>query len=78
VIAVAGRFFAKPGFAERDPEDSSVWEGGELALPKGLAGGIYRDVLTKRTLRPQERQGRSVLSLKEVFACFPAALLERL
>ncbi len=78
VIAVAGRLFAKLPVSEGTLEPSSLWIGSELALPRGMAGGSYRDVFTRRVLRPEVRQGRSVLPLREVFSCYPVALLEKL
>jgi len=70
-IAVAGRFYAKIGIP-------GVWNGSELMMPRGLAGATYRDVFTRRILKPEERQGRSILRLSEVLPCCPVALLGKI
>jgi maltooligosyltrehalose synthase len=78
VLAVAGRLYAKHGMDAQGTEGASMWEGSGLALPRGLAAGTCRDVFTNRILQPELQQGRSVLPMKEVFAYYPVALLEKL
>jgi len=78
VIAVAGRFFAKSMHSDHDQNSAAAWENSELAVPRALESGSYRDIFTERVLQPESRRGRSVLSLREVFSCCPVALLERL
>jgi maltooligosyltrehalose synthase len=43
-----------------------------------LLNGSYRDVFTGNRLRPEARQGRSVLAMSKVFSRCPVALLEKL
>lgn len=78
VIAAAGRFFAKSLLAGATPGSAEFWEGSELLLPRGLARGAYCDVLTKRVVETELRNGRESLPLGQVFACCPVALLEKM
>lgn len=60
------------------PFGKAVWEDTRLALPGAAPGAHYRNVFTGEVLAAAGQAGKAVLMLGEVFACFPAALLERI
>ncbi len=79
-VVVAGRFFvdlgggaAAGGGDPRSPVGPEIWGETSAALPEPLPHGRYREVLSDRTVET-DREGR--LSLGEVFAELPLALLE--
>jgi (1->4)-alpha-D-glucan 1-alpha-D-glucosylmutase len=62
---------------ERPPLGDEIW--GTTALALGVGGAPrYRDVLTGRTVRAVERDGRRVVALAEALAVLPVAVLEPL
>lgn len=75
VIALAGRLFMTLGADKRPPTGKEVWDDSAVVLRSGTSHGRYQDVLTKRELYPQEREGKWVLPLADVFSHLPLALL---
>lgn len=75
VLVVAGRFFTRL-INDGQPPIGKVWEGTSLMMPGEFAGG-YRDILTGRQLGTASRDDGCELSLTEIFAQLPVALLER-
>jgi (1->4)-alpha-D-glucan 1-alpha-D-glucosylmutase len=75
VVVAVGRFFLRLGEAARQPVGQQAW--GETTIHTGdeIGSGCYRDVLTGREVRA--RAGGQGLSVSEIFAHLPVALLER-
>jgi (1->4)-alpha-D-glucan 1-alpha-D-glucosylmutase len=63
------------GFGAAAPLGPAAWGDTWLSLGDPALGGTYADVFTARTLVTEERDGRPGLSLGDVFAHFPVALL---
>ncbi|MBS1788290.1 MAG: malto-oligosyltrehalose synthase [Acidobacteria bacterium] len=76
-IVIAGRFFTQLGDTTQPPLGSQVWGETAVVLLDEMRGVRYRDVLTGQEVRVIERSGKRMLSLAEVFAHLPAALLEQ-
>jgi len=78
VVVAAPRFFTRlvpePSAAPPGPE---VWEGTRIVLPAEGAEGLYRNVFSGETLSSEREEGDEVLSLANLLADFPVALLER-
>ncbi len=77
VIAAVPRLVARlmrepDGFPLGEPVWADTW----LAVP-GEPGARFRDRFTGAELESVARDGRAVLPLAALFACFPVALLER-
>ena len=60
------------------PLGTEVWRDSWIETPAYLATRSYRHLFTGEIVTPQQREGRMVLALSEVFADFPVALLEAL
>jgi (1->4)-alpha-D-glucan 1-alpha-D-glucosylmutase len=77
VIAVVPRLVAGllPD-ADTLPLGSEVWGNTGLLLPDALAGARYHHLFTGETLAESRINGRPALMMSEMFATFPAALLE--
>jgi len=77
VIAVAPRFPSslapEPG---QVPLGERAWLGTSLKLPEGAAGS-YRNVITGESLDSVVQAGGPVISLAQIFASAPVALLEK-
>lgn len=77
-LVAVPRFFTRlTGGPEDLPLGGEVWGDSFIALPPGSEGLRYRTVFTGEEVRVREREGASVLYLREVFSRFPAALMER-
>lgn len=74
LVAVVPRFFMKISASGGLP---SAMEGTDVLLPDAFARSSLRDVLTGRVYSPREGPGGSRLSLGELFALFPLALLDK-
>ena len=61
--------------ADRPPL-GDVWGDTVVTLPAGARSDAYRDLLTDRVVRAEERDGRRVLRLDAVAAVLPVAVLE--
>lgn len=73
VPRLVARFMREPdGF----PLGDAVWAETWLTVP-GAPGARFRDRFTGAVLESVARDGRAVLPLAALFACFPVALLER-
>jgi (1->4)-alpha-D-glucan 1-alpha-D-glucosylmutase len=77
IIAIAPRFpltlAPEPGQA---PLGERAWLNTSLKLPEGEAGS-YRNVITGESLDSTEQAGGAVISLAQIFASAPVALLEK-
>ena len=62
----------------RPPCGDKIWGGTLIAVPYADKGVRYRNIFTGELLTISEKDGNSVLSVPEVFAEFPLALLERI
>ena len=78
VIALAARFFTQLGDAAQLPIGNQVWHETAVLLPEELKNGSFRDVLTGQVIQGNKQQGKRGLSLAEVFAHLPVALLEQI
>ena len=59
------------------PPLGAAWRGVHVEVPKRAEGeGRYRDALTGREVEVLHRRGNAVLSVADLFAAFPLALLE--
>jgi (1->4)-alpha-D-glucan 1-alpha-D-glucosylmutase len=72
-LALAGRFFTRLSWP---PVGASAWEDTAVSVV-GVGGTVYRDAFTERELVARAEAGGVVLSLSDVFAYLPFALLER-
>jgi len=59
------------------PLGENVWEESWVVLPKEINGGTFRNLFTDETIEKVKRDGEGLLSLGEVFANFPVAMLEK-
>ncbi len=59
------------------PLGKNVWEESWVVLPKEINGGTFRNLFTDETIEKVKRDGEGLLSLGEVFANFPVAMLEK-
>jgi len=55
---------------------SLVWEDSQLILPKEFGSEQYRNIFTGEIIRAAGYNEHAGLSLAEVFAVFPVAVLE--
>jgi len=78
VIAVVPRLIASLApELDQAPLGERCWLGTFLRLPEGGAGS-YRNVLTGESLESVEQEGGPMLSLAQIFASAPVALLENI
>jgi len=78
VIAVVPRLTTRlAGAGAHLPIGADVWADTEILLPPEISAGDYADVFTGAMRRPARRDAGSALSVGEVLADFPVALLER-
>ncbi len=77
-IIVVPRFLTRliPGGGSV-PFSKAVWGDTSLVLPGTAPGARYRNIFTGELLEARAAEGRTVLSLADVFTCFPVALLEQ-
>jgi (1->4)-alpha-D-glucan 1-alpha-D-glucosylmutase len=75
VIIVAGRFFIDLGVAASSFPASKVWSDMALTLPPDLASTRYVDLLTGCAIGPYLHEGTQRLSMDQVFARMPIAML---
>ncbi len=54
-----------------------VWKDTCILIPEEIANGTYRNIFTGETLADIQQNGKRKLFLREAFARFPVALLER-
>ncbi len=76
-IAVAARFFLRPGIADCDPV-GALWKDTVLVSAPSLPSGPYRDILSGTVVSPRMDHGTPGFPLDQVFAHLPVALLERI
>lgn len=76
VIAAAPRLLVSLAGASEAPV-GKIWEGSCLVLEDREAGSAYEHVFTGEVIRSREEEGRVVLSLSEIFSCFPVVLLRK-
>jgi (1->4)-alpha-D-glucan 1-alpha-D-glucosylmutase len=60
------------------PLGEHVWEESWVVLPKEINGGTFRNLFTDEIIEKVKRNGEGQLSLGEVFANFPVAMLEKI
>ena len=75
VIIAAGRFFMDLGIAASSFTASKVWSDTALTLPHDLASKRYVDLLTGRAIGPRLHEGTQRLSMDQIFARMPIAML---
>ncbi len=77
-MVVVPRFFTKLiQQPETSPFGKEIWEDSFIVIPFEETGGKYRNVFTGETVTVVSHKGATVLFLYEVFANFPAALMEK-
>jgi (1->4)-alpha-D-glucan 1-alpha-D-glucosylmutase len=77
-MVVVPRFFTKLiQQPETFPFGKEIWGDSFIVIPFEEAGGKYRNVFTGETVTVVSHKGATVLFLYEVFANFPAALMEK-
>jgi (1->4)-alpha-D-glucan 1-alpha-D-glucosylmutase len=57
------------------PLGQKVWKGSVLVLPEETLGSNFINIFTGETIQAAKQHGRRILSLGDVFANFPVALL---
>jgi maltooligosyltrehalose synthase len=60
------------------PFGNTTWEDSWLVMPREIAAVRFSNIFTDETIGLVERDGKAALSLDQVFANFPVALLEAL
>jgi (1->4)-alpha-D-glucan 1-alpha-D-glucosylmutase len=75
VIILAGRLFSDLVAGQTLPVGESSWHDTSLLLRSELGCTEYRDVFSQSLVKPESRNGKSVLPLSRVFATLPLALL---
>jgi len=75
-IAAAGRFFMHLGAGTSKPIGEATWGDSVLLLRRDCVRPAYRDVFSRATMEPVQRNGKYVLPLSEVFRHLPIAFLE--
>ena len=74
-LTAVGRFFVALGAAQAFPVGERAWGDSFLILRSELGNREYRDILTDVAIKPEARNGKFVLPLRQVFAHLPLALL---
>jgi maltooligosyltrehalose synthase len=59
------------------PLGDKVWGNSVLIIPDEIAGNEFNNVFTGGTVRKTNLEGQAGLALREIFANFPVAMLER-
>lgn len=75
-LTVIPRFLTAILRKTSEPLGLEAWDDSCIILPDEIASNVFHNVLTKETIKAEIREGVRVLALGEVFATFPAALLE--
>lgn len=75
VIIVAGRFFMELGACANSFPANKVWSETTLMLSRDFASKSYSDLFTGCTVRPQQYKDAQILSVHEMFARMPIAML---
>ena len=75
IIVAAGRFFLALGAGQSLPVGEEAWGESFLVLRSELGNHPYRDAFTQEPVKPEARNGKVVLPLRQVFAHLPLALL---
>ena len=60
---------------EQPPIGSEIWGETWLLLPPDIEANAYRNLYTGEQITVAKRDGQNVLSIAEIFANFPVALL---
>jgi len=78
VLTVVPRFLSHLGRGvDEMPLGREVWGDSSIVIPDEIDGDEFKNILTGEVLKKIEGEGQGTLSLGEVFAHFPVALLER-
>jgi (1->4)-alpha-D-glucan 1-alpha-D-glucosylmutase len=75
-VAVPRLVVGLTGGAERPPTGGDVWQNTRLLLPEGYAGRVFRNLFTGERVTACVHQSSPCVTMTDVFAHFPAALLE--
>jgi (1->4)-alpha-D-glucan 1-alpha-D-glucosylmutase len=78
IVVAVPRLVAGLVRGEDAPIGAAVWGGEGLALPAADADARFRDRLTGEVVTAKANADGAALALADVFAAFPAALLERI
>jgi (1->4)-alpha-D-glucan 1-alpha-D-glucosylmutase len=62
---------------EEMPLGGHVWKESYVVLPNEINGGTFRNLFSDEIIEKVKRNGEDLLSLGEVFAHFPVAMLEK-
>ena len=77
VLTVVPRFVAsvirKPG---KPPLGRRAWGDSWIIVPEEIPWPSFRNILTNETVKTESREGSRILALGDIFASFPAALLQ--
>jgi (1->4)-alpha-D-glucan 1-alpha-D-glucosylmutase len=63
-------------FEDKAPLGKDVWGNTELVVPDEIRGDRFRNILTGEDVAAVSQSGKRTLSLADVFASFPVAMLE--
>ena len=76
VLVIAPRFLTCLARSVKDPPlGQKVWEGSRVVLSETTPGSRFTNIFTGETIRAAKQHEKRILSLGEVFANFPVALL---
>jgi (1->4)-alpha-D-glucan 1-alpha-D-glucosylmutase len=78
ILVVVPRFLARTARDRLEiPLGESVWGDSCVLIPAEIPGMTFRNIFTGEMLQRSDVNGEGALSLREVFAHFPVAMLER-
>jgi (1->4)-alpha-D-glucan 1-alpha-D-glucosylmutase len=78
VLVIVPRFLTSLIQVDELPFGNTTWEDSWLVMPREIAAVRFSNIFTDETIGLVERDGKAALSLDQVFANFPVALLEAL
>jgi (1->4)-alpha-D-glucan 1-alpha-D-glucosylmutase len=76
VLVVVPRFLTSLIQMNELPFGKTTWEDSWLVMPREIAAVRFSNIFTDETIGLVERDGKAALSLDQVFANFPVAMLE--
>ncbi|OGP94091.1 MAG: malto-oligosyltrehalose synthase [Deltaproteobacteria bacterium RBG_16_47_11] len=79
VLVVVPRFLIRLAKdTDEMPLSEQIWAGAWIIIPEEIGGKEFRNIFTDETVKKVRRNGEALLSLSEVFAHFPVAMLEKI
>jgi len=76
VLVIVPRLLTRLMQIDEMPFGKEIWGDSSIMIPMEIAGNKFRNIFTEETVRVVEQDAKRVLTLGEVFANFPVAMLE--